>query len=138
MKKVRLSLLGLAAGFLLAVSTAVPAQAAGIVTVWSHGVGGSTSIQTYDSGLYVGTASVRHMDTPTFFNYCDFRGRTSGTKSTGAGATWYSSIHYGCTPLPYSNATYPNSTLKNGSYLEGRSYHDGAWAPGLPKIRITS
>lgn len=136
MKRLKIGFLALAAGVALAASVSLPAHAAGIVTVWSHGVGGSTSLQTYDSGLYVGTASVRHMDTPTFFNYCNFRGKTWGTKSTGTNATWYSSTYYGCSPLPYSNATYPSTNLKHNTYLKGQSYHDNAWAPGVPQIKI--
>jgi hypothetical protein len=121
-----------------AMNPADSAHADGIGSVFSHGSGGSTALGVYGTGLRVDSVRVSHGDGGGIYNMCGFQSKAWGTIAYGSTA-WTSTFGYtsGCTPFPFYNNKTVGATFAPSSTIKGQSYHDGAWAPGIPQVKIT-
>jgi len=113
------------------------AQASGYTCAWSHGVLGSTCMYVNGTSNWVEDTTIEHGHTVEWPNYCELQARATYTITNGA--TWqnYSSLRSGC-------YVYLSILIKirmyayDPSYFYGEAKHDGAWAPGVPRLTISA
>lgn len=130
----------LAASVLLGLSILTPtaAHADGTNIVLSHGLGGSTYLHVAGTSTTVTGWDTSHGHSgEAWLNYCGFRSKAWGTLSNGASWSQTTGITSGCMVIGFAGGfTGLNVKLKSGTTIKGQSYHDGAWAPGVPQVGI--
>jgi hypothetical protein len=125
----------LAAAFVAGPLVAAPAMADGSGCALTHGfVGSTTCLAVIGSGTYVQAVTINHSHGPSAS--CEFQSRIRGTLVSGS--AWSSTYGYSsqCTLLPYYNNLDIRSNFKKGTNMRGDTWHDGAWAPGVPTVAI--
>ncbi|MFF2276807.1 hypothetical protein [Agromyces sp. NPDC058126] len=140
MKRRKLSLLA-AAGVVVAGAVALvggPAFATGSGADLSHnGVGAYTDMTVYGGGSNITSVNIGHNDMTPGESRCGRQAKFTGKLTDG---TSYSST-YGytasCTILPWGLSRSVNKNFVMGTNVTGQMYHDGAWAPGWPTVRIS-
>jgi hypothetical protein len=115
---------------------ASPASASAYTCANSHGLLGATCMYVNGSGTYVSDTTIEHDDGNDWTNMCDIQVRAQYTPDNiGYQVTQYSSKRYGCF-IYLSIRMDIKKTMRNPSYFYGEAYHDGAWAPGRPRVTI--
>jgi hypothetical protein len=118
--------------------TAAPATASGSGCAWSHGGAGVTCLGVDGTSYKVNWVRVSHHDgaKPIWQSYCGYKSKFEGRLTSGK---WYSKTFgytSGCTIAPYYNNANIYQYFRKGLSVQGKSYHDGAWAPGVAKVAI--
>ena len=105
----------------------------------SHGVVGNNtclSVTVHDTTrTHVTQSEVTHYHAG--IQICENKARFRGTLHNGDSYSLTSTQTSTCSLAPVVwNRIDPRRTFKDPSTFSGQNYHDGAWAPGVPAVRL--
>ncbi len=113
------------------------AQASAFTCALSHGLGGATCMYVNGTADWVEDTTIEHDHGMEPDNVCDRQVKATYTVRSGAQWVSFSAVRYGCAISVDIRLTI-KMYMYDPSYFYGDAKHDGAWAPGRPRITVSA